>query len=151
MRKFEIVEDFAIKYNEKDIVLPKRATTHSAGYDFYSPTDITIEAGKSEIIWSNVKAMCNEGEFLLIVVTSGMGKRGLILSNGIGVVDKDYYGNPTTDGNIGFRITNLGSEPYTFAKGDKIGQGIFMPYYTLDEDNYDDIKRVGGFGSTDNK
>ena len=45
MRKFEIVKDEAIEYGEKDIIMPKRATKNSAGYDICSPTDIVIPAG----------------------------------------------------------------------------------------------------------
>ena len=87
----------------------------------------------------------------MLAVTSGMGKRGIILSNGIGVVDKDYYSNESNDGNIGFRLHNLGIEPYTFKVGEKIGQGIFVKYFVAEEDNCTDAIRSGGFGSTDNK
>ena len=151
MRGFEIVKDFAIKYDAKNIILPIRATKTSAGYDFYSPIEISIPSGCSEVIWSNIKAYCEDDEFLMLVVTSGMGKRGLILSNGVGIVDSDYYGNESTDGNIGFRITNLGKETYTFKKGEKIGQAIFMKYLIADQDNCTGNARTGGFGSTDAK
>ena len=151
MRKFEKVRDFAIKYDCKEVRLPVRATKYSAGYDFYSPIELTIPAGKSDIIWTNIKADCNPDEFLMLAVTSGMGKRGIILSNGIGVVDKDYYSNESNDGNIGFRLHNLGIEPYTFKVGEKIGQGIFVKYFVAEEDNCTNAIRSGGFGSTDNK
>ena len=148
MRGFEIVKDFAIKYNNKDITMPVRATRTSAGYDFFSPIELTIASGESEIIWTNIKSFMNTDEFLMLAVTSGMGKRGLILSNAIGVIDSDYYQNENNDGNIGFRLTNLGKNPYTFKVGEKIGQGIFFKYLTCDQDNFKDVKRQGGFGST---
>ncbi len=153
MRKFEIVRDFAIKYNvsRDDIIMPIRATKFAAGYDFFSPIEITIPSMASEVVWSNIKADMLDDEFLMLAVTSGMGKRGLILSNAIGVIDKDYYSNDNTDGNIGFWITNLGSESYTIKVGEKIGQGIFVKYLTTDVDNCKGLIRDGGFGSTDNK
>lgn len=151
MRKFEKVRDNAIKYDANDVVMPIRATYNSAGYDFFSPIDIVIPAGKAEIIWTNIKVECNSDEFLMLAVTSGMGKRGLILSNGIGVVDSDYYSNESNDGNIGFRLHNLGENDYCITKGEKIGQGIFLKYLHADIDNCKADVRVGGFGSTDRK
>ena len=148
MRGFEVVKDFAIKYDEKEVKMPCRATKTAAGYDFYSPIEISIPSGKSEVIWSNIKAYMEDDEFLALVVTSGMGKKGLILSNALGIIDSDYYGNVNTDGNIGFRITNLSDDTYTFKKGEKIGQGIFMKYLVADNDNCTGDIRVGGFGST---
>jgi len=151
MRFFEKVKDFAIKYDEHEITMPVRATLNSAGYDFFSPIEINIPAGSAEIIWTNIKACCNEDEFLMLCVTSGMGKRGLILSNGIGVIDSDYYSNENNDGNIGFRLHNLGKEDYLIKKGEKIGQGIFFKYLPADIDNCTNAVRKGGFGSTDKK
>ncbi len=153
MRKFERVREDAIKYDVKpdDIIMPIRATKFAAGYDFFSPIEITIPSMKSELIWSNIKADMLEDEVLFIAVTSGMGKRGLIMSSAIGIIDKDYYSNANNDGNIGFRITNLGSEDYTIKVGEKIGEGVFLKYLTTDIDNCQGIVRDGGFGSTDNK
>ena len=54
----------------------------------------------------------NENEVLSIVVTSGMGKKGVMLANTIGVIDSDYYGNESTDGNLGFNLYNYGNKPY---------------------------------------
>jgi len=151
MRKFEIVKDFAIQYNNKDVIMPIRATYNSAGYDFFSPIEITIPSGESEVIWTNIKVACNSDEFFMLAVTSGMGKRGLMLPNSVGIIDSDYFENVNNDGNIGFRIYNLGKEPYTFKKNEKIGQGIFMKYLCADIDNCKQATRQGGFGSTDNK
>ena len=151
MRGFERVQDFAIKYDEKDIIMPVRATKTSAGYDFFSPIEFSIPAGESEIVWTNIKSFMNDDEFLMLAVTSGMGKRGLILSQAVGIVDSDYYSNESNDGNIGFRITNLGKETYNFKKGEKVGQGIFVKYLMADEDNCLQATRVGGYGSTDKK
>ena len=153
MRKFEIVREDARKYevSEKDIIMPIRATKFAAGYDFFSPIEITINSMSSELIWSNIKADMLEDEVLFIAVTSGMGKRGLIMSSAIGIIDKDYYSNVNNDGNIGFRITNLGPEAYVLKKGEKIGEGVFLKYLTTDIDNCKELIRDGGFGSTDNK
>jgi dUTP pyrophosphatase len=74
-------------------------------------------------------------------------KKGLILANSVGVVDKDYYGNPDNDGHIMFAFYNIKSEPVEIKKGDAIGQAIFQKYFTTDDDSAEG-ERVGGFGST---
>ena len=148
MRKFEVVKDFALQYGILPQKMPVRATKHSAGYDIYSPIDITIMPQTMEMIWTNVKAQFETDEVLLLCVTSGMGKRGIMVANTIGVIDCDYYGNISNDGNLGFRLYNYGKEPYVIKAGDKIGQGIFMKYLTVDDEPEITESRVGGFGST---
>ena len=59
----------------------------------------------------------------------------------------DYYNNENNDGNIGFRLLNLGTTPYEIKRGDRIGQGIFVKYGLVDGDNTT-TKRNAGFGST---
>lgn len=151
MRRFEIVKDEFIKYDAKEITLPKRATKTAVGYDFYSPIDVLIKAGGSQLIWSNVKAMFEDDVALILAVTSGMGKRNLTLANAIGVIESDYYGNISNDGNLGFRIHNFGKEDYQIKKGDKIGQGMFYHFLTVDNEEEITTVRTGGFGSTDRK
>lgn len=148
MRKFEVVIDSAIKYDVKSVKMPKRATKYSAGYDLYSPIDITIMPGTAEMIWTNLKVKMEKDEYLLVCSTSGMGKRDIRLANGVGIIDSDYYSNSTNDGNFGCRLVNFGKEPYEIKVGDKIGQAIFMKYLIVDDEEEITEERVGGFGST---
>jgi len=145
MRKFEIVKNR--KY-DSEIKMPNRATKASAGYDFYSPTDVVIEPNTAQLIFTDIKAQFNESEVLILCITSGMGKRGIILANGIGVIDADYYNNENNEGNIGFMLRNLGAEPYIIKRGDKIGQGIFTTFLKVDDEQTVAVTRSGGFGST---
>lgn len=148
MRKFEVVKDEFLKYNENEITLPKRATKTSVGYDFYSPIDAVVEAKDSLLIWTNVKAKFNSDEGLILAVTSGMGKNNITLANAIGVIESDYYGNISNDGNLGFRLHNFGNIPYEIKKGDKIGQGFFFKFLVVDDEVAPTEVRTGGFGST---
>ena len=148
MRKFEIVRDDALQYNCKPQKMPKRATKNSAGYDIYSPIDTTVMPQSMTMIWTNVKAQFNPDEVLLLCVTSGMGKHGIMVANTLGVIDSDYYGNISNDGNLGFRLYNYSNEPYEIKAGDKIGQGVFVKYLTVDNEEEITEERVGGFGST---
>ena len=147
-RFFEVVRDNCRK-NSGDIKLPTRATEYSAGYDFYSPVDIIIEPQESVMIWSDIKAHMYYDNALIIIPRSSMGKQPIMIANTVGLIDNDYYGNEDNDGNIGFRLLNLGKTPYEIKAGDRIGQGIFIKYGTVKNDNTIS-KRSGGFGSTNN-
>ena len=147
-RFFEVVRDNCRK-NSGDIKLPTRATEYSAGYDFYSPIDIIIEPQESVMIWTDVKAHMYYDNALIIIPRSSMGKQPIMIANTVGLIDNDYYGNEDNDGNIGFRLLNLGKTPYEIKAGDRIGQGIFIKYGTVKNDNTIS-RRSGGFGSTNN-
>ncbi len=148
MRKFEIVKDEFLKYDFKDVVLPRRATKSSVGYDFYSPINVVIKPKESLLIWTNVKAKFEENVGLILTVTSGMGKNNIMLANSIGVIESDYYSNISNDGNLGFRLHNFGDENYVIKVGDKIGQGFFFNFLTVSNETPPTTVRTGGFGST---
>lgn len=145
-RFFEVVRD-EFRKNSGDIKLPTRATEHSAGYDFYSPVDITIPPHEMVMIWTDIKANMYYDNVLLLFVRSSMGKYPVVIANGTGLIDADYYSNESNDGNIGFRLLNLGNTPYEIKVGDRIGQGIFVKYGTVKNDATK-AKRNSGFGST---
>lgn len=147
MRKFEVVRDEYRKHPNIDIKLPTRATAHSAGYDFYSPVDVVIEPGKSCFFFTDIKANMYWDNVLMLYVRSSMGKHPVVIANGTGIIDSDYYSNEDNDGNIGFRLLNLGDKPYEIKVGDRIGQGVFLKYGTVKDDNTT-TERKGGFGST---
>ena len=149
MRKFFEVNQKFMEYGKTSAKLPERATKHSAGYDFFCPTQIELKPHSSTLVWSNVKAKFNENEVLLLCVTSGMGKRGIMLANNLGVVDCDYFENEFNDGNIGFRLYNFLDDPYILKEGEKIGQGIFTTFLKVDDETLVTQTRKGGFGSTD--
>ena len=146
MRYFEAVKD-EYRKNKGEIKLPTRGSQHSAGYDFYSPIDITIQPNESVMIWTDVKASMYWDNVLFLFVRSSMGKHPIVIANGTGIIDADYYSNEGNDGNIGFRLLNLGSTPYEIKIGDRIGQGVFVKYGTVKDDDTAGL-RTGGFGST---
>lgn len=147
MRRFEVVREEHRKHPNIEVKLPTRATAHSAGYDFYSPVDVVIEPGKSCFFFTDVKANMYWDNVLMLYVRSSMGKHPVVIANGTGIIDSDYYSNEDNDGNIGFRLLNLGDEPYEIKVGDRIGQGVFLKYGTVKDDNTS-TERKGGFGST---
>ncbi len=147
MRYFEVVKDSFRKNPNVKITLPTRGSKNSAGYDFYSPVDATVQPGEMAMIWTDVKTHMYYDNALLIIPRSSMGKHPIMISNTVGLIDADYFSNESTDGNIGFRLFNLGKTPYEIKAGDRIGQGIFIKYGTVKGDNTT-TERKGGFGST---
>ena len=129
--------------------LPVRADVGSAGYDFFCPKDIQILPAQKTIIFTDVKAKMPEDVVLQIFIRSSLAvKQGLMLSNNVGIIDSSYYSNSGNDGNIGIALVNTSGKAITLNKGDRIAQGIFIPYFTTDEDNVSDENRQGGFGSS---
>ena len=103
---------------------------------------------KPTLVPTGVKSYMKEHEFLQLANRSTNPlKNQLFLSNGIGVIDSDYYNNPSNEGHIMFQFTNFGYEDIVIKKGQAIGQGIFLPFLLADGDESTGT-REGGFGST---
>ena len=134
IRGFEIAKGF----EDKEINLPVRKTKYSAGYDIEAAEDTIIPSFKKgmkpTLIKTGLKAYMQDDEVLILANrSSNPGKKGLILANSIGVVDKDYYGNEDNDGHIMFAFFNIKDEDIEIKKGDCIGQGMFQKYLTVDK------------------
>lgn len=129
------------------IILPRRATHASAGYDFFAPTDIVLEAGQSTKVATGIRAYMPDNWVLLILPRSGLGfKYRLRLDNTVGVIDADYYGS-ANEGHIFIKLTNEGTQPLHVPAGTAFAQGIFTQYM-LTEDDSTEAVRNGGMGST---
>lgn len=96
-----------------------------------------------------VKAKLESDRFLLMVPRSSLCKRNLTLGNTVGVIDADYFGNKTNDGEIFAAVINFGDESVVLKAGERIVQGIISSYDKVDYDDTTD-ERAGGFGSTGN-
>ena len=152
MRKFEIISQKEIEKNKdlklENIVLPKRQTAKSAGYDFYLPYDIFLNSGEMKVVATGIKASLEDDEVLEIYIRSSMAiKKGLFLANQVGIIDADYYNNPDNEGHIMIAIKNMSSNGVSLNKGERIAQGVFKKYLVTDDDNSTEI-RLGGIGST---
>ena len=129
-------------YDNYDI--PKRSTKYSAGYDFESVLDFVIKPGENKLIPTGIKANMNEGETLLMVERSSQGfKYNIRMCNQIGIIDKDYYNSPKNEGHIFIKLYNEGNEDYVVKKGDKIVQGLFINFLTVDNENEIESERTG--------
>lgn len=154
--KFEIVspEQYIKDAGEENaasylaIRLPRRATAHSAGYDFFTPTEVFLPPRGSVVVKTGIRARMCPGWVLLIYPRSGLGfKLGIRLANTVGVIDGDYYG-AENEGHIMIKLVNPSEQSITLQAGTAIAQGVFTPY-GITEDDEATAERKGGFGSTD--
>ena len=148
VRGFEIAKGF----EESKINLPIRKTKYSAGYDIEAAEDTIVPAFKPgmnpTLIKTGLKAYMQDGEYLMLCNrSSNPKKKGLVLANSVGIIDKDYYENPENDGHFMFSFFNIKDEDIVIKKGEAIGQAIFQTYLTTDNDKAEG-ERIGGFGST---
>jgi dUTPase len=97
IRGFEVVT----KYKNAGINIPKRSTEHSAGYDIEAAETVSFAPGEIKLIPTGLKAYMQAGEVLYMYDrSSNPRKKGLVLINSVGVIDKDYYNNPDNEGHM---------------------------------------------------
>ncbi len=165
VRGFEVCKN----YLNKNINLPVRKTRCSVGYDIEAAEDIEIPSiwktvfsnfknfltgnGVSEkilptLIPTGLKAYFGEDEILVLANKSSFPiKKGLVMSNSIGIIESDYYENETNDGHLMFSYYNIFPKSLIIKKGEVVGQAYFQKFLIADNDNATGIRK-GGFGST---
>ncbi len=132
-----------------NVVLPKRATTGSAGYDLISPKSFVLAPGESTKIATGLRVRMEPGWVLFILPKSGLGtKYRSQLDNTCGVIDSDYY-HADNEGHIIISMTNDSRSNRTMEiiAGKAFAQAIFLPYGITEDDEADGVRK-GGFGST---
>lgn len=165
IRGFEICTN----YIDKNINLPIRKTKNSVGYDIEAAEDTIVpsiwktifnnikmflsnqkiyEDIKPTLIPTGLKSYFCEDEVLILANKSSFPlKKGLIMSNSIGIIESDYYNNPSNEGHLMFMYYNIGFKDIIIKKGESAGQAYFQKFLIADND-IPGGKRIGGFGST---
>ena len=150
------IDIYFVKEQEQEMFYkwkkPQRSTANSAGYDFFAPYPFSIPAHGSITINTHTKAHMPPRLVLLIVPRSGLGfKYGVHLANTVGVIDSDYFSDAPGKGVINVKLINPTDEDILIEEGKAYCQGIFMPFYTTDDDDASGDRNGEGFGSTDKK
>ena len=145
---FEAVEDILIEpYQHLSNII-----VNSSVYEPKTLSEISnitkLNMAKPTLVSTGMKCKLADNEYLeLSIRSSSPLKYWLILANGVGIIDADYYNNSDNEGEIFFQIINLSPFPIIIQKGEIIGQGIIKEY-KLTEDDCATGLREGGFGST---
>lgn len=136
----------------ENIRLPQRKTAQAAGYDFFTPIGFALHPKHKIMIPTGIKIYFNEAEskvyHLSLYVRSSIGiKKDVVLSNGTGIIDGDYYGNPDNDGDMLMAFYNRGNNYIRFEAGDRLMQGVVELHGRIEGDDVQEQRR-GGVGST---
>ncbi len=131
-----------------DLPLPERASEHAAGYDVRSAEEpVTLQPGEIRLVATGLVMELPEGVECQVRPRSGLAlKHGITLPNSPGTIDPDYRGE------LRVIMQNLGPEPVTLARGERIAQLVFARFETpvveLAEELSSTTRGEGGFGST---
>ena len=128
--------------------LPSCQTAGAAGFDLAASADVTIAPGALALVPTGLVIEVPEGHFLGIFARSSTPlRRGLIVANGVGVVDPDYCG-PADE--IRIQVLNVTTAPVDVKRGDRLAQGIILTFVRAEwvEEDAPDRPTRGGFGST---
>ncbi len=136
-----------IKRIDTGLPLPTYATAGSVGFDLLCREDTEIAPRTIKLIPGNVIVRIPEGFMLMLTMRSSTPRRkGLLIPNGVGIIDQDYCGEGDE---LKVQVFNFREEAITVNRGERIAQGIFIPVMRVTWDEVDEMgKGRGGFGST---
>ncbi len=137
-----------IKRLDSSIGLPEPATAGAAGFDLAAAADMDIPARSIRLVGTGLVIAVPDGYFLGIFARSSTPlKRGLMVANGVGIVDADYCG-PADE--IKIQLLNVTDQPVQVKRGDRLAQGVVLacPQVTWEEVTEMAAPTRGGFGST---
>ncbi len=137
-----------IKRLDAAVGLPEPASGGAAGFDLASAVDVEIPARSIRLVGTGLVIAVPNGHFLGIFARSSTPlKRGLLVANGVGVVDADYCG-PADE--VKIQLLNITDTPVQVRRGDRLAQGVVLPCPHVVWDEVDEMiaPTRGGFGST---
>ena len=132
---------------DASVPLPARETSGAAAFDLAAAADISIPAGQIALVPTGLVIRVPDGYFLGIFARSSTPlKRGLMVANGVGVIDADYCG---PEDQVKVQVLNFTDAAVIVKRGDRIAQGIFLKYAPPEWDEGEPVGPTrGGFGST---
>ena len=133
---------------DSSVPLPKYETAGAAGFDLAASADVSIAPGEIVLVPTGLVIAVPRGNFLGIFARSSTPlKRGLIVANGVGVVDSDYCG---PDDEVKVQVLNITQERVHIRKGDRIAQGVILAFARaeIEDAPRPSANTRGGFGST---
>jgi len=132
-----------------DVALPLYQTAESAGFDLAAGEEVVVRPGQVALVPTGLVVEVPRGYFLGIFARSSTPlKRGLMVANGVGVIDPDYSG-PQDE--VKIEVVNITAKPVRVQRGDRIAQGLFIPVTQVKWIETAGIRKHsrGGFGATD--
>ena len=139
-----------IRRLDSTVALPAYGTNESAGFDLAAARDVVVPPRQIVLVRTGLVIEVPTGYFLGVFARSSTPlKRGLVVSNGVGIIDPDYSG---PDDEVMIQVLNITDAPVEVRRGDRLAQGIILPAPRVMWDEVTEIREVtrGGFGATGN-
>ena len=137
-----------IKRLQPAVGLPETATSGAAGFDLAAAADVEVPPRSIRLVGTGLVIAVPAGHFLGIFARSSTPlKKGLMVANGVGIIDSDYCG-PADE--IKIQVLNITDAPVKVARGDRLAQGIVLPCPRVEWEEVEEmtVPTRGGFGST---
>lgn len=137
-----------IKRVDPSLPLPRYESAGAVAFDLLARVDLTVDAGSIELVPVNVIVQTPPGYMLILASRSSLPlKKGLVVPNGIGIIDQDYCGE---DDELKVQILNIKQTPITISRGERVAQGIFVKIEKAEWNETSELSKLsrGGFGST---
>jgi dUTP pyrophosphatase len=137
-----------IKRLDPTVPLPSYGTDEAAGFDLAAAHDVVVAPHAVALVRTGLVIEVPSGHFLAIFARSSTPlKRGLIVANGVGVIDPDYSG-PSDE--VMIQVLNVTDREVPVRRGDRLAQGIVLPAPRVAWHEVSEIREVtrGGFGAT---
>ena len=138
-----------IKRIDNELPLPQYQTSGAVAFDLYAREDSEIGAGETKAVPANVIVCAPEGYMFMIAARSSLAKKkGLMLSNSVGIIDRDYCG---PEDEVHVLLYNFKNQPCQIKRGERLAQGIFVKIDKAEWDEVDEMDQPtrGGIGSTE--
>lgn len=138
-----------VKFKKLDpsVPTPGYETPGAVAFDLAAAEEVTLTPQERRLVPTGLVVCVPDGHVLILAPRSSNAKKGVMFANGIGIIDQDYCG---PDDQLYLALYNIGQEPYTVKKGERIGQGMIVPVSraAFQETDALDAPNRGGFGST---
>jgi dUTP pyrophosphatase len=139
-----------IRRLDPTLPLPGYGTDEAAGFDLAAAHDMRVAPGQIALVRTGLVIEVPTGHFLGIFARSSTPlKRGLMIANGVGVIDPDYSG---PDDEIMLQVLNFTSADVLVTRGDRLAQAVVLAAPRVAWDEVTEIRQAtrGGFGATGN-
>lgn len=144
-----------IKRLDPRAYIPEYATPGAAAVDLHAVLDepLVLWPGETKLIGTGLSTEFPENVAMILAPRSGLGaNKGIVLANGIGVIDSDFKGEIKI---AAWNRNHPGDGPYTITPGERLCQAMFIPVLKADFEEAEELEETdrgdGGFGSTGRK
>lgn len=137
-----------IRRLDASAALPAYHSGGAAAFDLAAAEDVVVAPGEVRLVRTGLVVEVPAGHCLAIVARSSLPlRKGLIVANGVGIVDSDYCG---PEDEVKVEVMNLTGAPVALNRGERIAQGLILAVARVEWEDVIESRNPtrGGFGAT---